>query len=173
MSSAQERHSIAGILLFHWTCHRKKQAPGCNVPFVQFWHKPFFSNFVRVSSGCFCASVACTDSPTGPATETRHHRCSFGISHFSQTFCGVETCTSKKAKDSRKQCQKFVKQRFKVHKNAVCNSNRFYIPRTLSREGRPSSPHTAFAGAICSHSSEFCTLELLNSGLSCQQAALL
>ena len=40
-------------------------------------------------------------------------------------------------------------------------------------EGRPSSPHTALAGAICSHSSEFFTLELLNSGLSCQQAALL
>ena len=45
--------------------------------------------------------------------------------------------------------------------------------RALSREGRPSSPHTALAGAICSHSSEFFTSELLNSGLSCQQAALL
>ena len=44
---------------------------------------------------------------------------------------------------------------------------------SLSREGRPSSPHTALAGAICSHSSEFFTSKLLNSGLSCQQAALL
>ena len=43
----------------------------------------------------------------------------------------------------------------------------------LSREGSPSSPHTALAGTFCSHSSEFFTSKLLNSGLSRQQAALL
>ena len=47
------------------------------------------------------------------------------------------------------------------------------ISRALSREGRPSSPHTALAGVICSHSSEFFTLELLNVGPWCQQAAQL
>ena len=43
----------------------------------------------------------------------------------------------------------------------------------LSREGRPSSPHTALAGAICALHSEFFTSEPLKSGLCCPQAVLL
>ena len=43
----------------------------------------------------------------------------------------------------------------------------------LSREGRPSSPHTALAGAICALHSEFFTSEALKSGLCCPQAVLL
>ena len=46
-------------------------------------------------------------------------------------------------------------------------------PGALSREGRLSSPHTALAGAICGHSSEFFTLERANVGPWRQQASLL
>ena len=42
----------------------------------------------------------------------------------------------------------------------------------LSREGRPSSPHTTLAGAICALYSEFFTSEPLKSGLFRPQAAL-
>ena len=53
------------------------------------------------------------------------------------------------------------------------SSDSLYVTMSaLSREGRPSSPHTALAGAICSHSSEFFTLELLNSALSCQRSTI-
>ena len=44
---------------------------------------------------------------------------------------------------------------------------------SLSREGRPSSPHTTVAGAICALYSEFFTSEPLKSGLCRPQAALL
>ena len=43
----------------------------------------------------------------------------------------------------------------------------------LSREDRPSSSHTALAGAICALHSEFFTSEPLKSGLCCPQAILL
>ena len=49
---------------------------------------------------------------------------------------------------------------------AVWSGKRFYDvqkEKPLSREGRPSSPHTALAGAICALHSEFFTSEALKS----------
>ena len=40
---------IACVSVFNRTCHRKCKLQACNAPNVQFWHKPFFSNFSAVS----------------------------------------------------------------------------------------------------------------------------